>query len=278
VSKSDAPALRMIVETGPRLAPASAFDAERLDTFKIGRVMRFRPVDEADRKDVRQWWACINRALKVSKTPWSNAQQASEAIKLALGIVNLGKTVSGQWMQFPKSLNDLDDAELADAVRDMKDLLHKITGVDPDDWHRETADVGEDDNEIASPAGETIQSAQDEAMEPASTTSQPEVDAGSHQSVAADQEGGAETDDAPSSELIAKMHEALTKFIGVVTDKAVPDKKDRQDILVMMKNNWKDALPTRPDFVKACTTQMNKVLKGEISVEDAREYLEGLIR
>ncbi len=277
MSKSDSPALRMVVETGPRLAPASAFDAERLDTFKIGRVMRFRPVDEADRKDIRQWWACINRALKVSKTPWSNAQQASEAIKLALGIVNLGKTVSGQWMQFPKSLNDLDDAELADAVRDMKDLLHKITGVDPDDWHRETADVGQDEQEQPEVAPHHDAGSDGGAEGYVSDDGGAPVD----QSAAADpapEETASPPAESSGADTLAKMQECLRKFIGVVTDKAVPGKKDRQDILVMTKDNWKDALPTRPEFVKACTAQMNKVLKGEISVEQAREYLEGLIR
>src|SRR5690606_8783122 len=136
MSKSDAPALRLIVERGPRLVPASAFDAERLDTYQVGRVIRLTPVEEADRKDIRRWWAILNRAAKDAKTPWRTPAQASEAIKLALGIVEYGKTVNGQFMQWPKSLKELDDQELADAVRDMAAIVREITGVDPLDWNK----------------------------------------------------------------------------------------------------------------------------------------------
>jgi len=147
MSKSDAPALRLIVERGPRLVPASAFDAERLDTYQVGRVIRLTPVEEADRKDIRRWWAILNRAVKDAKTPWRTPAQASEAIKLALGIVEYGKTVNGKFMQWPKSLKELDDQELATAVRDMAAIVREITGVDPLDWNKESSDVGRDEQE-----------------------------------------------------------------------------------------------------------------------------------
>lgn len=147
MSKSDAPALRLIVEPGPRLVPASAFDAERLDTYQVGRTIRLSPVEEADRKNIRRWWAILNRAVKDAKTPWRTPAQASEAIKLALGIVEYGKTVNGKFMQWPKSLKELDDQELTDAVRDMAAIVMEITGVDPLDWNKESSDVGRDEQE-----------------------------------------------------------------------------------------------------------------------------------
>jgi hypothetical protein len=317
MSKSDSPALRLVVERGPKLAPASAFDAERLDTFKVGRVLRFTPVEEADRKDIRRWWAILNRAVKDTKTPWRTATQASEAIKLALGIVEYGKTVGGQFMQWPKSLKELDDEELAEAVRDMAALLHKMTGVDPLEWSKEAADVGQDEteqpeapvnpasgsgsgevssppcdpapeqSETAPPAGERIQSAQDGAMEPASATSQPEVDAGSHQSPAADlKEDGAEPGessvegDAPSSDLDPVkrmlMEECIDNMLrDAFSEPAIerPAKVDKLERVFLEPQN----LGSHPIFVKLCAETARRIIGKPQERGRAREYLMGRI-
>ncbi|MCO5144598.1 MAG: hypothetical protein M9895_00315 [Aquamicrobium sp.] len=282
-SKSDAPALRLVVERGPKLAPASAFDAERLDTFKLGRVLRFTPVEEADRKDIRRWWAILNRAVKDTKTPWRTATQASEAIKLALGIVEYGKTVGGQFMQWPKSLKELDDEELAEAVRDMAALLHKMTGVDPLEWSKEAADVGRDETEQP----------EDQAPPPASGSGSSE--AGTEPSpAAADQsasggpaEEGSDTGvmgDEPSSDprdpkvILNLKAEAVAKFLELATNKDLPDPRDRREVLVKAKEAWKRELPHHHDFLKACVTTADAVIKGQMPADKARQYLEGLVR
>lgn len=282
-SKSDAPALRLVVERGPKLAPASAFDAERLDTFKVGRVLRFTPVEEADRKDIRRWWAILNRAVKDTKTPWRTATQASEAIKLALGIVEYGKTVGGQFMQWPKSLKELDDEELAEAVRDMAALLHKMTGVDPLEWNRESADVGQDETEQP----------EDQAPLPLSGSGSSEAEtepspAAADQSAgAADQEEGSDTGatgDEPSSDprdpkvILNLKAEAVAKFLELATNKDLPDPRDRREVLVKAKEAWKAELPHHHDFLKVCVTTADAVIKGQMPADKARQYLEGLVR
>lgn len=279
--KSDAPALRLIVERGPKLVPASAFDAERLDTYKVGRVIRLTAVEEADRKDVRRWWAILNRAVKDTKTPWRTATQASEAIKLALGIVEYGKTVGGQFMQWPRSLKELDDDELAAAVRDMAALLHKMTGVDPLQWSKESADVGHDETE-----------------QPAATASPPVgPGSGDSQAAAPDQsasggpeEDGAEAEattpsDAPSSAdprsaaVIRNLKvEAVDKFLGVATDRNVPEARDRRGVLEKTKNAWKSELPHHLEFVRVCFVTADKVIKGAMPADEARQYLQGLVK
>lgn len=282
-SKSDAPALRLVVERGPKLVPASAFDAERLDTFKVGRVLRFTPVEEADRKDIRRWWAILNRAVKDTKTPWRTATQASEAIKLALGIVEYGKTVGGSFMQWPKSLKELDDEELAEAVRDMAALLHKMTGVDPLEWSKEAADVGRDETEQP----------EDQAPPPASGSGSSEAEtepspAAADQSAgAADQEEGSDTGatgDEPSSDprdpkvILNLKAEAVAKFLELATNKDLPDPRDRREVLVKAKEAWKAELPHHHDFLKACVTTADAVIKGQMPADKARQYLEGLVR
>lgn len=286
-SKSDAPALRLVVERGPKLVPASAFDAERLDTFKLGRVLRFTPVEEADRKDIRRWWAILNRAVKDTKTPWRTAAQASEAIKLALGIVEYGKTVGGSFMQWPRSLKELDDEELAEAVRDMAALLHRMTGVDPLEWNRESADVGQDEAEQpeqSSPHDTGSGSSGDETP-PAQNSA-----AADQSASAADHEDGAEPggasagDDAPSSDprdpkvILNLKAEAVAKFLELATNKDLPDPRDRREVLVKAKEAWKRELPHHHDFLKACVSTADAVIKGQMPADKARQYLEGLVR
>lgn len=147
MAKSDLPPLLMTVERGPKLSPATAADAERLETYRRGSEVNVVFVRNGSRVMEKKWWAVLNRAIKDCGTPWKNSQQASEAIKLSLGIVNLGKTVGGAWFHWPKSLTELDDAELDEAVRDMMGLLYEITGVDPAEWSKESADVGRDRTE-----------------------------------------------------------------------------------------------------------------------------------
>lgn len=148
---SDFPALRMTIEGG-RLVPASAFDQERIDSYKAGSTVRVVFTADKDRPGVRKWWAVLGLALKQCKTPWKNTTEASEAIKLALGIVNLSKTVSGQFMQWPKSLKELDDPELDEAFEQMVALLSKMTGVDVSSLRREAANVGREEEKTPPPA------------------------------------------------------------------------------------------------------------------------------
>lgn len=272
-SKSDAPALRLVVERGPKLVPASAFDAERLDTFKPGRVLRFTPIEEADRKDIRRWWAILNRAVKDTKTPWRTATQASEAIKLALGIVEYGKTVGGQFMQWPKSLKELDDEELAEAVRDMAALLHKMTGVDPLEWNRESADVGRDE----------IEQPETSSPDDTGSGSSGEETPPAQDSAAADQSAGA-ADPSPEEEDASQVStsgddnyrrllklECVDSFIGIATrgDTSIEAKrKQMADTLRAWRNE-----PVPPDFIEKCRDAAGRIVKKESTVEREREYL-----
>lgn len=148
-TKSDFPALRMRVERG-RLVPAGQFDQERLDSYRNGATVMVRMTEEKDRVLVRKWFAIIGLVLKTCDTPWKTKEEAHEAIKLALGIVNLSKTVSGQFMQYPKSLTELDDPEMTEALEQMTELLSRMTGVDVETLKKETAHVGADETSTPS--------------------------------------------------------------------------------------------------------------------------------
>lgn len=154
--KPEVPPFNMIVEGG-RLVPATAYDQERLDSYRRGTKIKVRFTEEKDRVLVRKWWAVLGLVVKQCKTPWKNKDEASEAVKLALGIVNLTKTVGGDYLAYPKSLTELQDPELQDAVEQMTELLSRLTGVDVATLKKETAHVGHDDTDDIDPAtGEII--------------------------------------------------------------------------------------------------------------------------
>lgn len=157
MSSSDYPALRMTVDGG-RLVPSTPFDQERINSYRRGATVLVKITEQKDRVLQRKWWAILGLVLKQCKTPWKTKEEAHEAIKLALGIVNLSKTVSGAFMQYPKSLSELDDPELQEALEQMIELLSRLTGVDVETLKKEAAHVG---SEIKQDTGESSQALPD---------------------------------------------------------------------------------------------------------------------
>lgn len=275
MGKHEAPAFRMIIEGG-RLVPATPYDAERLDSYRRGTKVSVRFTEEKDRVLVRKWWAIIGKAVKECSTPWKTRDEASEAIKLALGIVNLTKTVGGEWLQYPKSLTELTDPELVDAVEQMVEIIHRVTGVDPDTWKKEIAHVGEDE-----PSDEVPPSDAGSGAAAPSTGSAADPSAREGEAEAGDMEAQAEPDASPASEptqLVerALMQECLDKFLAIAADPQL-EVKQRRDNLEFAKEAWKAEMPAKQDFVRTCLNTADKVAKGELGPDAARRYLEGLL-
>lgn len=282
--KSDTPPFRMVVEKGPRLVPATASDAERLDTWRVGSKVNVSFVRNGSRVMERKWWAVLGLVVDRCNVPWTTKEQASEAIKLALDITNMTKTVGGAWMLYPKSLTELDDAELDKAVSRMMDLITEMTGIDPETLRKETADVGRDETE------QPEASSPDDTGSGSSGGEQPPAQgsAAADQSASGGPEGdGGEPDDGdlPSPDprdplvILNLKAEAVAKFLDLATDtKLVPDPKERRGALVMAAKAWKVEMPHHHDFLKTCFLKAEAVIKGELSAADAREYLQGLVR
>jgi hypothetical protein len=147
------PALHMVIEKG-HLVPASPFDFERLDSYRNGAKMLVWMSTDGDRPLVRRWWATIGNYIKHTNLPWSDRETASAAIKLALAMVVPFKMPSGQWSQYPRSLNDLDDTELDGAIRQMEQLLFDLTGTDVETLRREAGSLGDEPFETNPPAND----------------------------------------------------------------------------------------------------------------------------
>lgn len=281
MTKHESPPFKMIIDGG-KLVPATAYDAERLDTYRRGTPVNVVMVRDGGRVMERKWFAILGLVVKQCNVPWKNKDQASEAVKLALGIVNLSKTVGGEFMAYPKSLVELSDPELDEAVRDMMDLIQKMTGIDPATLKKEAADVGGED-EQPDPSENPPSSDGNGSDGSTAHPGAPAVAADPIEPAeAADQEAGEHEADhpdtaAPASDLIALKRECLDKFLAAATDPTAPDAKDRQSTVIFAKDAWKASLPGHLDFVKACTDTANKVVKGELQAPAARKYLEGLL-
>lgn len=303
MGRYETPPFKMVVENG-RLVPATPYDQERLDSYRRGTTVNVVLTRSEQRIGEKKWHAAVNRAVKNCKTPWTNAEAASRALKLALGLVEPSKTISGAWMQYPLSLKALDDIELEEAVEQMFGILHRITGVDPEEWRKQTAHVGASAPQGApqtrdaaagssgpaeptiAPDGPTIE------QKPASERFPSDDPAGG-----GDLPGGSTADSAdghtvsevadddlsnPSSaaslkgQLVGSLKaECITKLLRTATDKALTV-DERRDVLAGAVGNWKEMLPTDHDFVRAVLRTADQVCKGELGLAAARKYLEGL--
>ena len=236
-AKADTPPFRMIIERGPRLVPATSAEAERLDTWRVGSEVNVQFMRNGSRVMERKWWAVLGLVVDQCNVPWKTKDQASEAIKLALGIVNLTKTVGGSWMQYPKSLTELSDPELDEAVRDMMDLITKMTGIDPETLRKEMADVGRDETEQpeAPPAPPLPSGSDSSSADTGSDTASPA--AVDQPADAADQEGGpavgATTEEPPSNSLTAQERSDLITMARILVAGIGPR---REEIEVIFEN------------------------------------------
>lgn len=290
MAKTDSPPFRMLVEKGPRLVPATASDAERLDTWRVGSAVNVAFVRNGSRVMERKWWAVLGLVVERCNVPWKTKEQASEAVKLALGIVNLTKTVGGAWMQYPKSLTELDDPELDAAVRDMMDLIQKMTGIDPDTLRKETADVGADEDESEQPetSPPNDSGSGSSGDEPSPSPGSAAADNSSSAGAADQPEAGAPSDEGKEADHgdAAASASGVTPAIRLVMDECISnmlrdafsDPKDKQaEKVEKLRAVFLEPqnLGAYPDFVNRCAETVHRIIGKPAEKDRAREYLKG---
>lgn len=267
MSKGDFPALRMTIEGG-RLIPAGPFDQERLNSYRRGTVVFVRFTEEKDRVLVRKWWTVLGLVVKQCKTPWKTKEEASEAVKLALGIVNLSKTVGGQFMQYPKSLTELDDPELTEALENMIELLSHMTGVDVATLRKETAHV---DDEPSDP--ETGEILETQSLNSGSPPPEPDTADSGHPAAPAasdDTAPQASSSDAPPTE-----RETLIKFARDMLPMAA-DTSVSPAALKAVEREWapiiKALLPESINRARAISESVRAIANDPKRLDGSLEY------
>ncbi|MQB09570.1 hypothetical protein DXT96_06835 [Agrobacterium sp. ICMP 6402] len=131
---------------GMRLVPASAFDQEALSAYQNGAVIQVSFWQGRNPDLLRKFWAILSKVVETCNTPWEDKEEAADALKLALGITDVGSTVNGQMFVRPGSIafNALDEARFRKFFEDSMAILCRITGVDVEELGREAADTGPD--------------------------------------------------------------------------------------------------------------------------------------
>ncbi len=143
MAKHDTPPLILVVGDDGKLSGATEYDYERICEYQCDTQLIMTPYEGRDPTRLRQYWAILGRLVKDAPTPWSSKEEASDALKLALGITDIGKTVTGQWMIRPGSvaLANMEDVRFKNFFEQAMAVLAKVTGVDPVTFGREAADT-----------------------------------------------------------------------------------------------------------------------------------------
>lgn len=273
----------MLIDGG-RLVPETAWDAERLASYRNKSKVSVVITQEVASWARRRYWAILGVVVKTCKVPARvrTPQDLHDAIRKQIGFVDShssdGKTLTVKL----KSTSKLDDQQFEAYAAEAYAELSEMTGVDVMTLGKEAPDVGEDDHQSqdASPPPEVSGDGSGDAQLPLSEsapdnsaeTADQEDDAG------VNEDGADASSSARDPKVILNLKaEAVDKFLQVATS-AELDLKQRRDVLEKTKEAWKQELRDHPDFVKACLTTADKVIKNQMPIAEAREYLSRLVR
>lgn len=267
---------KMTVENG-RLVPATPYDQERLLTWTKGSKVNVVFVRDGGRVMERKWWAILNRAVKECKTPWKTSAEASEAIKISIGVTNYTKTVGGEFLTYPKSLTELDDPELDDAVLLMIDIVYRVTGVDPAEWKRQVEHIRDEPTEHNSTSAATPGDDVDGIGTAAPSTSPDDPEISSQETA---EEGSNPGTAAPSSASISDADRAwLVRVFKTMRNCVGPDVGDFTRSALI----FKDEIAGKSSLVKAKASTIRTKLEEccgdapKIGTMQAAKYLAGVI-
>lgn len=302
--QSELPPLRMTVESG-KLAPADPYTAERLDSFRSGTTMMVQPVVDSQSPKRKKYWAILARVVKDCPSPWHTVKEASNALKIALGVTDDGRTVGGGVIRYPASLNELQEPEFEEFYEGAMLLLHRITGVDPETLTKETqspgsieAEPGEGSDGGPSPSPSPDRPTAAVAKSPdriaAKNLSDDDLASELERVGKRIDEGFGEGSGSPGEwwyerheELTAEQkrratahhgsvpdlkREAVAKFLWFATDKDLTAEK-KLIHLASVQSSWMAELPDEVAFVQTCSETTAKVIRGELKADEAKRYL-----
>jgi hypothetical protein len=168
--KPDAPLIAMRVEQG-RLVPASAFDLELLNDWHEGAVVNVEVTRTAVRPAEKSYFAALSKLIKLADTPWTNTQEAHDALKKATGFVTFGKN----YKPLERRISSFDDAELDEFIELFYGIASERFGIDAETLSKEASEssgprppAGADDAPSPSliPAGAGVPEIPSEIIEP----------------------------------------------------------------------------------------------------------------
>jgi hypothetical protein len=152
--QSELPPMRMM-RKGMSLVACDAFSEEMLDGIRFGAAIDVNWTYELMNPKRKKFWAVLSNVIKNCDTPWTNSVAASDALKTHLGVVRESSTVTGAPIHYPASLNDISDEDFESFYHRAMDVLHKITGIDPESLRRNSPKVQDEPTPENQPIGES---------------------------------------------------------------------------------------------------------------------------
>lgn len=256
MTKHDMPSLQFVVDGG-RLVPAGPYEAEVLATYSRGAQLTVTLHQKRSLPLLKKYWAVLRDVVENCNTPWNSTEEASDALKLALGITDIGKTVSGQWFIRPGSIsfNSMDQAAFRDFFDKAMAVLARVTGIDPEELSKRYRHI-------------------------------PETDSSSSASPLADESAGSgtpATDAAPGSQsggVSPAVRLVMEECIENMLRDAFSEPRSEQQVKVeKLRKVFLEPqnLGDFPEFVNRCADTVLRIIGKPDERARAREYLKGRI-
>jgi hypothetical protein len=124
------------------LAPASAFDAERLERIATGSTVEVTIRQRRSLPQLRLYWAVLGKCVE-NMDGYPSSEHLHDALKLHLGYTSPIKRVTGETVWIPNStaFSAMDAAEFKVFFDRAMETLAMMLGVDPLTLAREATDA-----------------------------------------------------------------------------------------------------------------------------------------
>ncbi len=253
MAKQDHPTLEFVVERG-RLSPADPYVAEVMDTYRNGDKLTVTLNQKRSLPLLKKYWVVLRDVVENAKTPWESANEASDALKLALGVTDISKTIKGQWFIRPGSISfaSMDEGEFRPFFEKAMAALSEVTGIDPDALRKRYDHIPEHSSPAESPTGDGSG---------ALVATNSDRSAADNSPATADEAGSqdmGESESEPVSNSLSDDDRAfLVRVFKGLKDCVGPHLGDfRQATLI-----FKDEISARSDLVKAKATTIREQLE-----------------
>lgn len=268
MGKHDMPSLQFTVEGG-RLVPSGPYEAEVLDTYRPGSKLTVTLHQKRSLPLLKKYWAVMRDVVENCPTPWNSAEEASDAIKLATGITDIGKTVKGQWFIRPGSIafTAMDEAAFRAFFDKAMAILAEVTGIDPEVLRGRYNHLPENDNTDTSVASSSASDdgSDGEALSPGQTVAADPSH--SDEGAQAGQDGEPASSSDQTGEERAWLIKAAKMLIGAAAPGGDPDIVRRQ-YAALIKNE------TPASISQDAIAKANAIGKRLVAVCESTEELD----
>lgn len=266
MAKQDHPTLEFIIERG-KLVPADPYVAEVLDTYRNGDKVTATLNQKRSLPLLKKYWAVLRDVVENCKTPWENADQASDALKLALGVTDISKTVNGQWFIRPGSISfaSMDENDFRPFFEKSMAVLSEVTGIDPEELRKRYRHIPE--SSAHPPADEGSDTA---ASSPSSVAANPSSAQAETSEAGSDNMGESETEPASddAGEWLKTFAKAIIGAIG--PDETVVVNQSKGIFVEGLTDAVRAKARSVTNYARACC-------RGEIELADCRETIAGVV-